>query len=550
MERKPFEQRFASLKQEASTWISIWKDIRNYISPTRGFFEGDQANRGKAIDHRTILDGTPLRAADNFANGLAAHLTSPSRPWWRPTIDDLDLMEFEPVKLWLGEVEKRMCAVQSGSNIYNALHTDYGELGAFATSAMAVLEDRQDVMRGRNFTIGEYYIGCGADDRPNAFAMKYKRTVGQLVEEYGKNKVSQRVRVLYEKGSIDEWIDCIYVIQPNVQREQGKVDNRNMPWVAVVWEEGSAPNTFLDVSGFNEFPILVSRWNVTGQNVWGNGSPGWTTLGDAKMLQKLRRDELIGVEKVMDPPMQGDGTVDGNAITLPGGFTRSSAVQPNMGVRPAYQIQPDFAAIEGVIKATQQALREGHFENLFLMLTMDQEAGRTAQEIVQRNSERLTMLGPLVERLYHEKLSPLIRRQFNIMWRAGVIPEPPPELEGRVINVELISVLAQAQKAVGTRAIDEMLTVVGAMAQGGYPNAADMIDGDEAIRVRSNMIGLPPKIIRAPEIVSQMRDARAKQQQQAAAADQLERTAQVAKTASETKLGQGSALDALAGEPQ
>lgn len=548
MERKPFEERLRSIEQEAATWTPTWKDLRRYNQPTRGFFKGDLANNGKAIDHKTILDGTPQRAANNLASGLASHLTSPSRPWWRPTLTDIDLMEYEPVKYWLADVETKMYAVQAGSNIYPTLHADYEEIGTFATSAMALLEDREDTIRGRSYTIGEYFLGVGADGRVNTFGYRYQRTVGQLVQEYGKGRVSPKVRQLFSTNKVDERIDCCYIIMPNPARDPGKIDNRNMPFASAAWEEGSAKETFLDNSGFNEFPILASRWGVTGQNIYGNGAPGWNSLGDSKMLQKLQRDKLMGVEKVMDPPVQADESVSGNPVnTLPGGLTRTSSTNPNGGVRAAYQIQPDFRAIQEVIRETQEAIKEAHFEHLFLMISRDEKSGRTAREIVERSSEKLSMLGPLVERLYQEKLSPLIRRQFNIMWRANLLPPPPPELENQTINIELISILAQAQKAVGTRAIDEQLAVVGELSKT-YPDVTDLMDSDEAVRSRHSMIGAPPKMLRSPEGVARLRADRAKAQQAQAQAAQAQAMVDGAKTLSETKLGQGSALDAIAGD--
>lgn len=550
MERKPFETIFDGLKQAASTWIPTWKDLRNYNRPTAGSFDGDLPNQGKSIDHQTMLDGTPQRASNNFADGLASHLTSPSRPWWKPVIEDQDLMEFEPVKLWLGDVERDMYAVQAGSNIYGTLHTDYGEIGAFATSAMAVLEDREDVIRGRNYTIGEYYLGTDHTGRVNQFAYRYNRTVAQLVGEFGEKKVSQQVLQMYNSNKRQVWVKCFYLITPNRDREYGMIDNQNMPWIALSWEEGSPADTFLDISGFNDFPILASRWGVVGNNVYGNGSAGWESLGDCKMLQKMQRDKLIQVEKVGDPPTQSDGTVEGIVNTLPGGHTRSSALTPDGGLRAAYQIRPDLEALQATILASQKDIRDAYKENLFLLLTQDLRRGdKTARQVIEENAERLTMLGPLVERMYQEKLAPLIRRQFNIMWRAGQIAPPPPELEGHIIQVELISILAQAQKASGTRAIDETLTVAGEMAKTDS-SAEDIIDKDAAQRIRADMVGAPAKMMRSKEQVASIRRARQQELDKQAQQAQIERAAVTAKTASETQLGTGSALDAVVGAGQ
>ena len=48
---------------------------------------------------------------------------------------------------------------------------------------------------------------------------------------------------------------------------------------------------------------------------------------------------------------------------------------------------------------------------------------------------------------------------------SGLIPEPPTEAEGAPLKVEYISLLAQAQKAVGTQSITAAASFVGNLAQ-------------------------------------------------------------------------------------
>lgn len=75
IDRAKLDQRFKALKGEASSWVPMWQDLSRYIRPTRGFFDGQNPNDGSKMDHKTIVDGTALRAARTLAAGMTSGLT-------------------------------------------------------------------------------------------------------------------------------------------------------------------------------------------------------------------------------------------------------------------------------------------------------------------------------------------------------------------------------------------------------------------------------------------------------------------------------------------
>ncbi len=170
----------------------------------------------------------------------------------------------------------------------------------------------------------------------------------------------------------------------------------------------------------------------------------------------------------------------------------------------------------------------------------------TAREVVERHEEKLLVLGPLLESLEGELLDPFIDRTFELALEAGVIPPPPPELEGLDLKVEYISPLAQAQKMIGVTAIEQGARFVGSISAV-KPEVIDIVDWDEMTRQHLQMDGVSPRIIRDPEVVAAERKARAEAAAAAQAAEQGVAMAQGAKTLSETKVGQNSALDAVLG---
>lgn len=124
------------------------------------------------------------------------------------------------------------------------------------------------------------------------------------------------------------------------------------------------------------------------------------------------------------------------------------------------------------------------------------------------------------------------------MSRGGLIPDPPEEIAGRPIEIEYVSMLAEAQKAVATGAIERVFQVAGNLAAV-KPEVLDNIDFDAAIDEYATLLGTSPKIIRDPAAVAELR----RKKEEAAQAQQMAQAApamvQGAKVLSQTDVGGG-----------
>lgn len=543
MDKEKLQSRFAAMKQDSSSWTAAWRDLATYICPNRGFFSGTP-NDGKTFDHRTVIDSTQTRALRTMAAGMTSGLTSPSRPWFKLGIADEELMNKQAVSIWLATVQERMMSVFSKSNIYGALYSMYEEIGTFGTAAMVLLEDYEDVIRARNFTVGEYYLATNSKGLASCFAREYYKTVDQMVEEFGYNNCSESTRTNYDNKNFNVWVKVNHLIEPSREHTSGNLLKK--AYNSYYWEEGVSTDKLLSESGFNEFPVLAPRWSVTTtSDIYGRG-PSWDCLGDVKMLQKLQKNKLLGLDKTVNPPVQVDSSVIGEPNLLPGGVTRASATVPNVGVRSTYQVAVDLSAIEMTIRESQSAINSTFYKDLFMMISQNNSPTMTAREVVERHEEKLLMLGPVLEKLESELLDPLIGRTFNIMNRVGLIPQPPEELQGMEMKVDYVSVLAQAQKMVGTTAIEQVTRFVMNFA-GVNPTVLDVLNPDATATEYARLVGVSPKIIRSPEEIQQLREARAEAQAAAQQAPDLSAAIQGAKNLSETRLDNNSALSALLG---
>lgn len=533
---KRINRRWAALKTERSSWDSHWSEISENLIPRNGRFVASDRNHGKR-KHNKIYDSTSTRSLSVLAAGLMGGLTSPSRPWFKLATTDDELNKVHAVKTWLAEVEYMMQTVFQRSNVYGALHHMYEELGAFGTAACVVLPDFDDVIRCYPLTIGEYAIATNWRGEVDTLYREFDKTVGEVVGEFGLENVSQSVKTMYENGQYDEWVTIIHAIEPRRKRDDKRKDAKNMPYASVYLEKGADDDKVLRESGFNRFPALCPRWSVAGGDIYGN-SPAMTALGDIKQLQheQLRKSTVIDYQT--NPPVQVPTSMKGRDIDmLPGGISYYDATGGSDGVRTAYQVNLNLQHLLEDIGDVRQRVQSCFYADLFLMISSGQQANMTATEVVERHEEKMLMLGPVLERLQNELIDPLISITFDTMLSAGILPPPPEELQGTEINVVLMSILAQAQRAIGVNSIDRFVGSVAGVAQI-KPEVLDNLNADAWVEVYAESLGIDPRVIADPQDVQAMRAQRAQAQQMQQQAELAQQGADVAQ-----KLAQAQALN-------
>lgn len=525
--------RQAAMHAERSSWMSHWRDVAEYQLPRSGRFLMEAANRGDKR-HGKIIDSTAIFSHRTLAAGMMSGMTSPARPWFRMALDDKDLMEYGPVKEWLHRVVEKMRAVFAASNTYSTLQQCYEELGAFGTWAGFVRPNFENVIHHHPMTIGEYALAADDEGKVNTLVRDVKMTVGQMVKRFGAENCSQAVRNLHARGSFDVWVDVIHFAGPREEINPDKRDPKNMPVESIYIEPGGDRDVVLGESGFKRFPCLAPRWALLSSDIYGH-SPGMVCLGDVKQLQHAQLRKAQAIDYQVNPPLQIPVAYKDQASKrLPGGAMFVDATAPGGGVRSAYEVTLRLDSLLEDIRDTRERIRSAYYADLFMLMASQPAGGRmTATEVAERHEEKLLMLGPVLERLHNELLSPLIDITFDRLQEAGVLPPPPPELldEGVDIKIEFVSTLAQAQRAVAAAGTDRLLGTVGTL-MSMKPDVADKVDLDQVIDEYAEMFGVPPRIIVDDDRVAAIREERAKQAAQAQAMEAAPALADTAQKAS------------------
>lgn len=517
-EKKQYQylkKRRESLKQERNRWIPHWRELQAYINPLRGRFDDDTTYQKTRPDFRRIITSRSIKARNTLSSGMQSGLTSPSRAWFKLSVSDPDSVT-QIVREWLDVVHERMMKVMGSSNFYQEIEATYDELATFGTSAMLIEEDFDNVIRCQTFTAGTYLVATDSNGMASTFIHDRWLTVQQMVEKFGYNDCPPSVKDKWKDDNMDERIKVTNLIERDYSSEQRRFRS--------CWFTDIDNGHLLRESFFRSFPVMLPRWHAIPGSDYGYG-PGTIALSDIKQLMLMQKDRLIGVSKQVSPPLIVSSALMGQGIyTAPNAITYSGteAGDPDKQVAPLYPVSLNLADLRLSIMDTEVAINESFYVDMFLMLQSRDNPQMTATEVAERRTEKMTVLGPVLERLESELLTPAIIRIFDIMADAEILPPPPEELQtlGSGFKLEYVSILAQAQQAMGIAPLQQISSFAATLLQS-FPEISDKLDFDRILEHYHLYLGTPADIVREQEEVDAIRQQRAEAMQQQQGLEQM-----------------------------
>lgn len=548
---KRFNARLAQLKKDRLTHEPVWEDILNHIAPDlKGYLNG--ANNDGSRKDEVIYDGTPVKDNNTCAAGMHASVTSPSRPWFRLMMADPALNQIPSVRIWLDDCSDVIYHVMHDSNFYPAVHQIYLHLAPLGTACMMVEKDFDSVIHCRTLNCGEYWIGVNGKGRVDTLYREFEMSAMQLVELFG-DKVPKSIQRDVEKDN-NTMHKVIHAVEP----DRFGLAPFKKKYVSVYYLQTAKKDDFLDIGGFDYLPFVAPRWGFNQGEAWGKFNPGRVSIGNCKQLQTLIFDFHESLQKINNPPLQGnaDGLDNGQVVGIPGAFNPTNSTGADVSIKPLYQVDPDIQATWQTIEDKKRQIASDFFVDLFQAVSQRIDKEMTATEIREVATERMLVLGPVLENLQDELLNPLIDIIWQYAIEADILPQMPEDvaefLQGSEVKVDFVGALAMAQKVADKSRIDEVFAFIGNAAQLN-PEVLDKVDFDEAVDQVNKMVGTPGGVIRDDETVAKLRQARQEQvaqQQQEQQMLQMAQTAQpiatAAKTMSETE-NQGALQTMLQG---
>ena len=503
--------RYERLEGQRQNWETHWQEVADYMQPRKADVTKQRARGDKRMEQ--VFDSSPIQAVELLAASLHGMLTNPSTPWFTLRFKDQEIDNEDEAKLWLEASTDAMYTAFNRSNFQQEIFELYHDLITFGTACMFIEEDDDDIIKFSTRHIDEVYIAENDKGRIDTIYRKFKLSARAIVQKFG-DATSTDIKGIFKKDPYQE-VEILHAVYPRSDFNPKKKDKSNMPFESVYLEFKNANE--LSISGFREFPFVVPRYLKASNEIYGR-SPAMTALPDVKMLNEMSKTTIKAAQKQVDPPLLVPD--DGFLLpvrTVPGGlnFYRS-------GTRD--RIEPLNIGANNPLGLNMEEQRRDSIRAVFYVnqLMMQDGPQMTATEVIQRNEEKMRLLGPVLGRLQSELLKPLIDRVFAILLRNDMLPPAPEFLSGRDIEIEYVSPLAKAQKSSELQSIMRAIEILGSMQN--IAPVFDYVNFDNLVKHLADIVGMPQKLLKSQNQVNAEREqaaAQAAEQQQMAQMQQV-----------------------------
>jgi hypothetical protein len=510
---KQLKDNLSRLQEKRSTWESHWQEVADVMLPRKAEITRQRARGDKRSTQ--IFDATAVHALELLAASLHGMLTSSANRWFSLRFKETGLNDSDEAKEWLEDATKRMYDVIAKSNFQQEIFECYHDLIAFGTSCLMIEEDQEDVLNFSARHIKEIYIQENKKGFVDTIYRRFKMSAQATVEKFGIENVSKEIVNVLKKAPFDD-IDLVHVIRPRLDFDPQKQDKANMPFQSIYFEYGSGH--VISVGGFKENPYVIPRYLKASTEQYGR-SPGMNALPDVKVLNKMVEHSLKAAAKQIDPPL----LIPDDGMLAPIRMSPGSINYYRSGSRD--RIEPLNINANTAVTLNSENQRRDAINKMFHIdqLVVTENRNMTATEVLQRQEEKMRILGPVLGRLQSELLSPLVTRVFNIMLRNQLFMPSPDILTQQELNIEYVSPMALAQRGQELQSLMKGLELFGSLAQ--TMPVMDYIDEDGLVKQIISILGLPAKVIKSDAQVQQLRAERAEQE-----AQQMEMQQQMAET--------------------
>jgi len=527
-----------SLMTEMESHKNEWDWLRNHIMPRTG----DPLDEHPSVPRKRMHSTTACDSLHALAGAHVMYITPAGERWF--TLDSRLVGDEKRAiyDTWFDKCTEVTHGELSRSNFYTIIHECFIDRCLTGTGCVFA-----DALKdgGLNFThvpTGTYAIADGFNGQVDTIVRKFKLTAHQAYERWG-NKLPERMMDAYDnpKRSMKDKFEFLHLVTPRKKAARGKVlvQPKHMPFASVYISIGTGDKDVIEVSGYQEFPFLVTRFLRFGASPYGY-APGLNVWEEIESVLRLERVLDVLGETAAFPRILELADQVGEIDLRAGGRTviKPQAAQLNLprtwATEGRYDIGKD--RIDDKEKKIEAA-----FYKPMLQVVSSVDRMMTATEVNARQEEKILAFNPSLT-LFISDCNVLIARIFSLLYRLGRYPskDMPPELavafsdgtesnKKQIPSVSYNGKIGQAIERAQRNGADYYLTVAlqYTQASGGDTSMMDIIDMSKYAKFCYRGSGAPTECLRTDADIAalqQQRQAAMQQQQELANTQQLAAT--------------------------
>jgi len=465
---------------------------------------------GEKVD-TDLYDSTGIDSAQILAAGLQTYLTSPYSQWFQIGFKKREHQENKELQEW---------AVQTGEFVYDALNSSnfnrnmaefYRDLAVLPGATLYKEKDPLEYFRFLTIPFDEVLIMQNSRGIIDTVYRTFEYNVYEAYDRW-KEKAGSEIAELWSKNKYQDKFDFVHAVAPRYERRAGSKLAKDMPFYSCFVLENK--KTKIEEGGYKRNPYYIGRWGKITGETWGY-TPAMISLPDMLMLNKMDETTVIAAEMAVAPPwMFPDEDFMRPMNMSAGGVNYRTGGPLDRGNMPYPMVsQSNFPIATEMIDRRKQSIEKKFFVNLFMINYGEKD--KTAYEIAQQAQRHMLILGAVIGDVIKEVLEPVLIDVMQDLYEAQQLPEVPVEgLSFEDILFNYVSPLAIAQKAAKAQNTNAFLSIVMQMATI-VPSALQKIDWDYAIDDLAKTQSVSPKILVDADKLKGIREAEAKQKQDA-----------------------------------
>ena len=520
------------LFNNASTHFRYCDEMAPYIAPSRGSILSKRTPGEKQTRH--VYDSTSMMAAEMCAHFIAGQVINPSQLWGTMTLKHPRQRLQDAINEWMEECRDRELKAFSESMFYAEAVESKVDWVGFGTGFLLREEMPQPVnmvmhgFRGFRFEAiktGRFVTAEGASGLVDTVYIRLTHTAQQLVDRFGKQAVSDKVRKSIENNKPDEEHEIIHAIYPRPLSDQRYAAGAlKMPWASCRVEK-STKHLILE-SGYPSFPGAVYRYTKTPGETFGRGR-GHLAFPDTWTLNQVKHLSLDDFAmKISPPPLVSHDAVIGTLRLRPGTPTVINTRGRSMAdVIAPYQTGSRPEVSQLLQEDLRKSIRQTFYVDQIMMLMEVSKSEMSAEEWRSKLGLLYKLIGPVYGRAEKEFLRQNWDGSFQEMLDKGAFSDPPDsiyETDGE-IDLTFQNPIARAQRRGDVDAMVQTIQDLAGFAPFA-PQVYDRFDPEKSAAMIGEINGYPARATRNDDEVKAVADARQAQQegeQQLAAAGQI-----------------------------
>ena len=528
MNPEEIKRRFEQHRTNRNAAEQTWDIIERYICPLVGgkFFEDNTSEQEQDWNRsRHIFDSTAIMAQQTLTASVHSNITSPSDRWFDLRYKQEELNRDTESMKWLEECGNQVYNTLQESNFNLEINKAYDSLTGFGNTAIVEEVPNEVDWEGIDFSaipIREIFFDPGQKGTIKCLYRRLQWEPSRIIDKFG-DDVPQLVKDKYDAGNKDK-LDIIFCIYERKDKKDADISKMLAPQerpFGYKYILHTSAEMLGETGGYYEMPAFFTRWREISGSMWGKG-PGHDALGDVLTLNTVVQMTLSAAAKAIDPPsLTTQRNLIGDADLRPGGET---IVRDINNFRP-YESGARFDVSNLLIERLQDSIKRVFHNH---QLELKESPAMTATEVQVRYELMQKVLGTVLGQIQTGLLDPIVQRTFNILTRAGRLPEMPTKVRemGGIVEIEYTGPMARSQKADKAVAMERYVMTLSQAAQI-FPEMMDRIDPDDFSAKLAEYMGVPAEAIRSDDdikTVREQRQAAAEQQQQLEQAESMART--------------------------